>query len=166
MMAKSHMVFGTACWSAACVYTKQAVGPEVILAMIGGLLPDVDHPSSKFGRLVPFISYPVSAIFGHRGITHSLLAIVAMSVILVNYGATDQYIAPLVIGYLSHLIGDWITGGIPIFWPYQKKYSSPIVFETNSIAEPLAVLVLLIGLLFITGVDSDILSLCPDSCRL
>ncbi|VEB43121.1 Inner membrane protein ydjM [Chromobacterium violaceum] len=46
--------------------------------LAGSLLPDIDHPKSWLGRRIPFLSRPISYLFGHRGITHSLLAVVGV----------------------------------------------------------------------------------------
>jgi len=47
--------------------------------VIGSYMPDIDHPKSAFGSRVLPLSLPISAIFGHRGITHSLIAVVGVS---------------------------------------------------------------------------------------
>lgn len=105
------------------------------LVSIGSLLPDIDHPKSAFGRMVPFLSYPISAVFGHRGITHSLLAIGAIAIVLWIYGLNLWFVPPLAVGYMSHLLADVVSNsGAPLLWPDKKKISYPI-FDTGSWAE-------------------------------
>ncbi|MCZ2802064.1 metal-dependent hydrolase [Vibrio alginolyticus] len=106
----------------------------MFVCLFGALLPDVDTPDSSFGSKVPFISYPLSGIFGHRGITHSLLAIIAIAWTLKTYiftdnGSTDLYVLfmwPLAIGYLSHLFADLFSyAGVPLFYPLRYKFRIP-----------------------------------------
>lgn len=135
-MASTHITLGIGCWSAYSYY--KGIPPHPIsmgIAAISALLPDIDHPKSKFGRMVPFLSYPISYFLGHRGITHSLLAIFVSSLLLIYYGLNTWYVAPIVVGYLSHLLGDMFTNsGIPLFWPNRRKIAFPI-FNTGGMAE-------------------------------
>lgn len=120
------------------------------VCLIGALLPDVDHPSSTVGKLVPFLSYPISAIFGHRGITHSLLMISFMIWYLYegvqHTTFTTSYIkyftVPLVVGYLSHLIADMMTpAGLPLLYPLKRRFN--IAFIQNKGIQYLVSLALL-----------------------
>ena len=153
MMATSHILFGAACWTAVCAASGKPLGLEVGAAVLGAMLPDIDHPRSKLGRLVPFISWPMAAVFGHRGVTHSLFAIVAMAAVAVFFGLQHAMVLALAVGYLSHLVGDWLTGGIPLFWPMERKFAAPVTFPTDSIIEPVAVAGLLVGLMYLAGID-------------
>ena len=81
MMAFTHIAAG----SAAALLAADWLGasrPQAILLLAGGvfgsMLPDIDHPASSFGRRVLPISIPISAIFGHLAITHSLIAVAGM----------------------------------------------------------------------------------------
>lgn len=142
-MAKTHMTFGMGCWIGYATLRGIPLQPLTLgLVMIGSLLPDIDHPKSKFGRLVPFLSYPISAMFGHRGITHSFFAIIAASVVMYLYGAKMWFVSPLAIGYVSHLIGDVFTNsGAPLLWPRKDKISFPL-FSTGGFIEHLFLLTL------------------------
>lgn len=139
MMARSHVPFAMTWWWLYCLGTtgQPVVGLGTLLAGIGGLLPDLDHPKSVLGRKLWFISHPLSAIVGHRGITHSLLATVFMLISLTLITAFPQYsayrwiVAPLCVGYLSHIAGDALTpSGVPLFYPKKKTYSLN-VFRTG-----------------------------------
>lgn len=105
----------------------------LFLTLLGALLPDVDHPESTVGKKIQIISYPLSLVFGHRGITHSLCAVFAMlwlgyyfSAISVN---EELAIIPCIaLGYLSHLFADSLTPqGIRPFYPSKKRFCIPIV---------------------------------------
>lgn len=143
MMARTHITFGFSCWIGYAQLRGIPLQPlSLMLVGIGSLLPDIDHPKSSFGRAVPFLSYPISAIFGHRGITHSLFAIVAAAIILWLYGLRLWFVAPLGLGYLSHLVGDVFTNsGAPLLWPKKNKVSFPL-FNTGSWIENLFLLAL------------------------
>lgn len=63
-------------------------------------------------------------LVGHRGIAHSLLAVVAMAFVLTFYGGiAGSVVAALSIGYVVHLAGDFVTNsGIPLLWPIKRQY--------------------------------------------
>lgn len=168
-MAKTHMAFGCALWAALGTAAEfsgvpHATGIAVMtmpVVALGSLMPDIDHPESAFGRRVPFLSVPISAIFGHRGITHSLLAVLALfagaawAAAWFAHGAAGPTatlmtfgVLPLSVGYLSHLLGDGLTvSGLPLLWPKRRCYRWPL-FKTGSATEALfrfAMIALLTG---------------------
>lgn len=136
MQAGSHVIVGLAAWSgAAALLGLPAGGPgAAVLAAAGALLPDIDHPRSWAGRRLRIISVPLSGIVGHRGVTHSLLAAAACLALLASHGWGGQA-APLMIGYLSHLLADACTaGGVPLLWPKRSHYGLKL-FRTGSLGE-------------------------------
>lgn len=48
---------------------------HLLFSVTSTLLPDLDHPNSLLGRCLPWSSGPLFRLFGHRGFTHSLLAV-------------------------------------------------------------------------------------------
>lgn len=80
----------------------------LILVTLFSSLPDIDHPKSRIGRKLFFISWPISLIFNHRGFFHSIfppiILFALLSIINLNFLAIT-----VAIGYLSHLIGDAVT---------------------------------------------------------
>ncbi|MDB5372820.1 MAG: metal-dependent hydrolase [Belnapia sp.] len=144
MMAGSHVALGAAAWMAAAPYFGQpALEPLALgLAVLGGLLPDVDHPKSWVGKRLRPVSDVVAGVFGHRGITHSLLAVVACWWVLRHQAVPAAVAAPVVVGYLSHLFGDLLTpGGLRLSWPFKGTWALPIC-RTGSAFEPLVVALL------------------------
>ncbi|MBE1301808.1 MAG: hypothetical protein GJ680_18135 [Alteromonadaceae bacterium] len=113
------------------------------LVLVGSVLPDIDHPKSFIGRRFPVISWPLRLILGHRGqrfsllprgLTHSLLAIVALLVL--NQSVGNPWLNWLIVGYALHLVGDFLTpSGIPLFWPLGRDIRAPLVANTNSMGE-------------------------------
>jgi inner membrane protein len=147
MMAFTHAAAGSV--SALLVAQYLHVGPiQALLILSGGVagsyLPDIDHPKSAFGSRVLPLSLPISAIFGHRGITHSLIAVVGASCLMwwvfqqANWH--NELAIPLVTGiatgYLSHLLGDWLTNsGVPLLWPSKRRFVSPLKLCTGDFRE-------------------------------
>ena len=62
-------------------------------------------------------------------------------------------------GYLSHLLGDFVTiEGIPLFWPIKKKFGLRL-FRTGGIVEGLIGFLLFFGniyLIYLFGQEFDI----------
>jgi len=147
MLARTHLVFGVAAVSVASCFGVVPANPvTIIAALFGSLLPDVDHPKSSFGRKILPISWAISRVFGHRGITHSVFAVAALNYALIfKGGALPPWCAAIMLGYLSHLISDWLTPmGIPFLWPYRKKFSSPLVVRTGGAGEILLMMAVVI----------------------
>jgi len=136
MMAGSHMVVGAALWA---VTAKLGGGnpaePEALgAAVLGSLLPDIDHPQSWAGRKMRAISVPLSLVVGHRGITHSAIAVVTGLALLMVMGM-GWMAAPVVVGYLSHLLADSLTpSGVPLLWPSRRRFTLNVC-QTGSIVE-------------------------------
>jgi inner membrane protein len=151
----THLAFGAACYTAATWAAGEApTVPGALLALAGSLLPDIDHPHSFVGRRLPFISVPLSRAIGHRGFTHSCLAAVlfVVTILALARGGMNG-VSALGIGYLSHLLGDWLTpSGIPFMWPSRRKYVSPATFFTGGPAEKTFAGVLVVLLLWAYGV--------------
>ncbi|MDR9065313.1 metal-dependent hydrolase [Burkholderia multivorans] len=149
MMAFTHIAFGAASALLAAEWLN-VPAPQTVLMLAGGvlgsMLPDIDHPSSAFGRRVLPISMMLSAVFGHRGITHSLLAVVGMSVLAwyslrhLNWhpGYSVPFVVGITAGYLSHLAGDWMTNsGVPLLWPSKRRFVAPLRIVTGDFRERL-----------------------------
>lgn len=139
MMGRTHSAVGAAC-AAAVVFFVPAVLPipdlrlaavAVALGGLGGLLPDVDHPKSRFGRTLGPISWALHRAFGHRTIFHTLLCWMALSAAAWHW-LPSCVAVPLSVGYVSHLLADSVSyatfrteqdelvegrGGAPLLWP-------------------------------------------------
>lgn len=150
MLARSHVVVAFGC----VVAYKAALGDDLtinpldyIVAVFASLLPDIDDNRSYIGSRFAFIAFPFRMIFGHRGITHSLLMLAILSGLVFFYGNEFNWIIPFAIGYGSHLLADFVTNsGIPLFYPYSQRYKFFVTFETGSIKEYVVVFVLSLGI--------------------
>lgn len=135
---------GLAAWIAAAPKLGlPPTGPvELALATLGALLPDIDHPKSWVGRRLAPVSRPLARLFGHRGFTHSLLALVLCAYALRVHGVSRAVTVPLAVGFASHLGADLLTpAGVRPFWPWRRRFALPFC-RTGSPAEQAIVLVL------------------------
>jgi len=125
-----------------------------IVRGLAGLLPDVDHPHSAVGRLLPRWWHRLTP--GHRGPTHSLVWCLALALAahLVGAAMSGEPIGPLLAlavlaGSLSHVLADGLTvAGVPLWWPFRRRrtvFLGPLAFRTRSWAEALVVLGVVAG---------------------
>lgn len=138
MTGKGHLLFSISCALAAHqlpLTTALAQAPlwQTIPASLAcALLPDLDHPKSTLGQALPWLSVPLAKVFGHRGFTHSLFA-VALAIWGLNLHLPPHILSvalkdAMIVGYLSHLLADWLTpSGIPLFWPIKKRFRLPLM---------------------------------------
>lgn len=101
-----------------------STNPVLIIsgAIIGGLIPDIDHPKSFLGSAIQPISTILMATIGHRTFTHSLLFLILISffVSLLNI----MLGVGIGIGILSHIILDFLTPkthGVAFLYPFSKR---------------------------------------------
>ena len=81
MTGEGHVIFAIA----TAIFAKRAELTPVLAqadwwhlipaTLLTCLLPDIDHPKSLLGQRLKWLSYPIARAFGHRGFTHSLLAV-------------------------------------------------------------------------------------------
>jgi inner membrane protein len=159
MMGITHTTFGLLCSASAFSLASVSLHkdlPAMGCTLIGSLLPDIDSPRSSLGRLLPFISAPIERRWGHRTVTHCLLALGGLGLLLspLAFLRPGCYVG-LLIGYLSHLLADCATkSGVPLLHPYPGLCVMPgnerYRVLTGSLQEGvlLAVLLLLLALVF------------------
>lgn len=160
MIAPTHVAFGLLTTTGVFSLFSHSLHnnlPAIGATIIGSLLPDIDSPRSSLGRLVPFISVPIERRWGHRTVTHCLLAVAVLAVVLspLLFFQGTMY-AALLIGYASHLIpADCATkSGCPLFYPHPAQCVLPgndrFRIQTGSMAEwgLLAVLITMLAAVF------------------
>ena len=103
--ALTHLIFGFLFGSVA-----QAIVPipeGIFLALLGSLLPDIDHPKSHLGRYIPLINL----LCQHRGKCHTVIGCALLSI---PFSAFSQQAFFFVFtGSLSHLTADFLAGKLP-----------------------------------------------------
>jgi inner membrane protein len=142
MLFRTHLAFGFVLGALAIPLlhpTNQLV--FIALVLLGSALPDLDHPQSKLGRKVKIFSM----LFKHRGFLHSIfgMALLAFPFSLIF---PQVYVLGVMLGYLSHLIGDAATReGVHPFAPVTTlRLRGP--FRTGTVIEhALFVLFVILG---------------------
>ncbi|WWP00106.1 MAG: metal-dependent hydrolase [Candidatus Dasytiphilus stammeri] len=149
MTSRSHVIFAIAMVIAAKrFHLMNSYGDWwhiIPSAILTSLLPDIDHPRSMIGQRVKCLSYPIAYLFGHRGFTHSLLAVIVYSFLIRKILPPDvQY--GMLIGYLSHLSADFFTSyGIPLLWPLSWRFRFPLFhMSTGKTTERLFCMIFLV----------------------
>ena len=124
MMKRSHAVIGAAAGVAVAHATGASMLAGGIVAGLAALLPDLDHPHSAVGRLLPRWWHRLTP--GHRGPTHSLAWCLALAV-----------------------LADGLTvAGVPLWWPFRRRravFLGALAFRTRSWPEALVVLGVVAG---------------------
>jgi len=110
------------------------------IAGIAALLPDLDDPRSKLGRVAAPASRLVKAAVGHRGPLHSLAGAAAAFLLAVLLSRDTALASLVAAGYTSHLLADSLNPhGVPWLWPCRKRFGLPLV-RTGSALEKLVVM--------------------------
>lgn len=125
MMRRTHAAAGLLIGVSAAAYQSIPIStaiPLIFLCQVAATLPDIDL---KIG-------------LQHRGLTHSLLAMLAIAAIGVWFDSQLQH-SPfcfvLIAGYASHLFLDMLTvSGIRLFYPSQRR-SRLLKLRTGSVAD-------------------------------
>jgi len=94
-------------------------------AAAASVIPDLDSKQSYIGRLLPFISGLLESYFGHRTLTHSLVAQAVIGLLAYIFLPFGFFLA-LVAGYVSHSLADMMTpAGVCWFWPSRIRCVLP-----------------------------------------
>ncbi len=157
MMKHSHFLIGTATG----VVTAKALGAPVagigLVSGLAALLPDLDHPSSVTGRLLPAWWHRLTP--GHRGPTHSLVWCVVLAMLVdagqrlvVGPAAPPLLAVAVLVGAVSHVLADGLTvQGVPLWWPFSRErlvFLGWFAFPTRSWREFAVVTLVVVGALY------------------
>lgn len=135
MLFHTHIILGIVMFLLVGDYFSG--GNQIIffaLLLLAAIFPDIDDGKSKIKKASGILGSIISFTFKHRGIFHSVF--MAMLLFAVTYFLWKPYYAfAVLIGYLTHLLGDIITPmGIQIFYPFSNfKIRGPI--KVGSIGE-------------------------------
>ena len=133
-MRKPTHIAGAIALTAALGYTAP---DQLVVAAVGSLLPDVDHPKSALGK-----HNPLAPLFQHRGFFHSLAFVFLCGTVIMQFA--PQYQISLVLGMLSHLLLDMLNvQGIRLLWPLKLHIRIPFIrIKTGSLCEYVVLAVL------------------------
>ena len=157
MMGATHRIFGAACGAAYAQLAGADTGIVVATAIIasasshGWTSPDMDQtgPWVAFNRLTPPIFDPLLA---HRRLSHwwGLPLLAWWGILQLPDAAAWPFLA-LLVGWVSHLVGDAIFGKVPVM-PWGGLYVG-LGFKTGGFLET--------GKLHIFGKERRIIPLGP-----
>lgn len=120
MMGHTHVAIGLAAGLGVGMTTHVGMPDLLILVGIAGaaaLLPDVDHPNGSIRQKLGILGHVGFFWLKHRGITHTFLALLAVSAAVLHFLPYGLALA-VIVGYGSHLISDMMTrAGLPVLWP-------------------------------------------------
>jgi len=107
--------------------------------IIGATLPDIDQSTNRLWDFLPgrdYLGKLLRPLFlGHRNLTHSLLGVflvyhglgfILPRILNPVYVEIDVIYISMMIGYVSHLVGDAITKeGLPLLFPFGWRFGFP-----------------------------------------
>lgn len=115
MMSVTHMAIAI---SSTSLMFSTANPFALGLAAIGALLPDLDTSRSVLGQICFPVSRWIEARFPHRSITHSLMATMAIAVVVSPLAMAHWQWWCLPFGHLVACFSDCFTvQGVQLFWP-------------------------------------------------
>lgn len=154
MMGHTHALIGAAAALGIATAAHADANTTYLLVAAGGLaalVPDIDHPRAPLRRKLGLVGNIALSRLKHRGITHTLLALVAVGAAAMT-ALPPLFGVVVTVGYLSHLLSDMLTvSGLPVFWPYRDDnyhiIPKRLCITTNTFPE----YVLGLGLLALVG---------------
>ncbi|HWK22963.1 MAG TPA: metal-dependent hydrolase [Ureibacillus sp.] len=160
MNKPAHLMGGLTAGIAASKYIAPTISENGILvgivgmgavlcgAILGSLLPDIDHRHSYIGRKLKLASFIISKTLGHRSVVHAPIVIFAFSAILYIFSngltgtlkvLSNSFVIGLSFGMWSHLLLDMMTRrGIPFLYPFSKKSFRIANFRGGGIGDTIA----------------------------
>ena len=130
MTWKTHLIGGAQAGALLTFAFSDSVVDSAIIvstAMLGSVLPDIDHPSSKLAKsdaFVGLLSFALSKVTKHRGFTHTICGAMGFSVIFYMFAVfrseKDSLIAffsALAIFIVMHAAGSamrWLAGWMAV----------------------------------------------------
>jgi len=124
----THVAFASVLYlGGATLFGYRPDGISWALAAVASLLPDIDLPPARIGRLFWFISVPLERRFGHRTLTHSAVMLLAVAALAAPLGWINPlYCWAVIGGYWSHLWLDMLNlRGVDLFWPSPLRVVTP-----------------------------------------
>ena len=146
MLFRTHVVFSLAVWLGLSYFLVMPFY-VLIFVLLATVFVDVDAWNSKFGN--HWFFRPLQFLTRHRGVLHSLVAGVLLSLILGSVSLWAGF--GFFVGYVSHLFLDCFTkSGVALFWPF--KYRVRGFVKSGGIVEQVVfVIILILIVLYFVG---------------
>lgn len=146
MMNTSHAMGGlSAGFAVGLLATTPGIGLVCgVVGLVAALLPDLDHPSGRPAKALGPVTWLLCRVLrlasklvglpAHRGLTHTVAAglLIAMATAIAAAAWLPMDVALLfgtatLAGYLSALLGDWLTkASLPfLWWPFHVDTPGP-----------------------------------------
>lgn len=121
MQAATHLAGAALTAAVARGFGFEIGPPEVLMLVVGSLLPDIDTTTSGAGKFLKPLSGWIESRFGHRTVTHSLVFTVLVAALCLPFGVPVAL--ALLYGVLSHLLLDALNvNGVPLLWPARLMF--------------------------------------------
>jgi membrane-bound metal-dependent hydrolase YbcI (DUF457 family) len=123
MQGETHLVVGLATGLTVALATDARDPVQIVacagVAGVAALIPDWVQINA------PGVSKSIKGITGHRGISHwvwipLILSYLARSAL----NAPDWLLIAFLCGWLSHIILDAFSNGVPAFWPWRLRLAT------------------------------------------
>ena len=116
----------------------------LVLVVIFGSVPDLDHENSKISKRYPKISSALRMLFTHRSFSHSIFPVI-LFFFLFRYLGYPTVALGISFGIITHLIGDAITvEGINLLAPF-AHFKIEGFIHSGTFMETIAFFILLIA---------------------
>ncbi|MNW47269.1 Inner membrane protein YdjM [compost metagenome] len=119
MNGVSHLVGGVT----AAVVVGIHSPAQLAVVVVSSLLSDIDRQNSLLGRWIPVLPSVLEHTLGKRTLTHSIFFGYCLWLLLSVHSSWQW---PFLIGYVSHLSLDVVTGRIALLWPIPWKFGVPL----------------------------------------
>jgi inner membrane protein len=134
-------------------HSTPELGMAVAVSASAARLCDWDHPKSAISRDAPVAGWLVHRLFGHRGATHSALAVVVAALPYLATRAAPWLLLAGPLGIASHVLADALTHqGIPLWWPVRRRVGFRLI-RTGGVGEWLVSAAFVAGIVWFGAAD-------------
>jgi len=126
---KTHLATALAVTLPVMIITNTLEISAIAAVSLGCLAPDIDEPRSWIGRRTRGLSDFIGRMFGHRGMTHSIIGLAVATLFVgipvLHFEFPHMPLIYFALGYFLHLLSDSFSkSGIPWLWPLKKRFQS------------------------------------------
>jgi len=94
----------------------------VLLAVLGGLAPDIDEPYSVIGQRLWFVAWWMKYVCGHRTISHSFFIVALIGIAGLLVLIPPKLVMAFCLGWTTHILLDAMSGGVQLCWPSTRRW--------------------------------------------